>query len=198
MKTSSPSPSSPVDHKRKTERKKFTELEDKKLEMLVQVFGDMNWPVIAKAMEGRTTRQCRERYKTYLAPNIRNEPWKPEEDELLISLVKQIGPKWAEIAKRFNGRTDNNVKNRWYTYLKDRNVKVPQKQKKLSVPVKHQTESSPELVTEIFSSPQVIHIPETPVFTAVTETQCDNDEIKEFEGIFDISFNEPHFEWTVF
>ena len=104
-------------------RKKFSDEEDQKLIMLVAQFGDKNWTTIAKAMNnGRNTRQCRERYKTYLSPTLSNGPWTLEEDTLLISLVHDLGQKWAEIAKKFKGRSDNNVKNRWYTYLKNKEV----------------------------------------------------------------------------
>ena len=71
-------------------------------------------------MEGRSTRQCRERYKTYLSPQILNAPWTPQDDQFLIEKYQEIGPRWAEIARLFKNRSDNNIKNRWYTHLKPR------------------------------------------------------------------------------
>ena len=108
--------------KHKNERKNFTDEEDKKLQSLVSILGTNCWPLIAKAMEGRTTRQCRERYKTYLSPQVKNGPWSYEEDIYLIRLYSENGPKWAEISKYFQGRSDNNVKNRWYTHLKSKYI----------------------------------------------------------------------------
>ena len=48
--------------------KEWTEEEDKKLESLVKVFGENSWIIISKAMNGRTTRQCRERYYQIRTP----------------------------------------------------------------------------------------------------------------------------------
>lgn len=113
------------DDKGSKSRKKFTKEEDMQLIHLVSIFGSNNWSAVAKSMRGRTTRQCRERYKTYLSPGINQAPWSADEDTQLILLYQTMGPKWAEIAKYFNGRSDNNVKNRWYTHLKqfsDQNI----------------------------------------------------------------------------
>jgi hypothetical protein len=37
---------------------------------------------------------------------------------LLMAKVTEFGPRWVTIAKFFDGRSENNVKNRWYTYVK--------------------------------------------------------------------------------
>lgn len=61
----------------------------------------------------RTARQCRERWKLYLSPDIKNGPWSREEDSQLTNLVSSEGRLWAQIAQSFDNRTDVNVKNRW-------------------------------------------------------------------------------------
>ena len=98
-------------------RRKFTPEEDQKLMAYVQYFGE-KWSIISKLMETRTCKQCRERYREYLNPRITNAAWTKEEDELLIRLYTAKGPRWAEFSKILNGRSDNNIKNRWHTYLK--------------------------------------------------------------------------------
>ena len=41
------------------------------------------------------------------------ERWEPKDDLLLTSLVAEYGPKWQEITKKFPGRTDKSVRNRY-------------------------------------------------------------------------------------
>ncbi|KAK9157491.1 hypothetical protein Scep_004065 [Stephania cephalantha] len=49
---------------------------------------------------------------------LKRGPWTPEEDELLCSYIRREGEgKWALIAGRIPGRTDNEIKNYWNTHL---------------------------------------------------------------------------------
>lgn len=99
-------------------RKPFTPDEDAKLVELVSTQQFLNWQYIASNLPGRTARQCRERWSEYLNPSIKFQPWTNYEDSLLVSLVQTYGNKWTFISKMFNGRTGNDVKNRWYSHLK--------------------------------------------------------------------------------
>ena len=99
-------------------RSMFTEEEDKKLKELVGQYGTENWNQISKLMNGRTVRQCRERYRHYLAPDVQNKEWTEEEDNLLREKYAELGPKWVEINCFFKNRTDINIKNRWVVLLR--------------------------------------------------------------------------------
>lgn len=94
-------------------RKSFSPQEDERLKLLVAKYGTDNWSAIEKEMPGRNIRQCRERYKHYLAPEVSHRPWTKEEDDLLIEKYKEIGPKWVKLKTFFDNRTDINIKNRW-------------------------------------------------------------------------------------
>lgn len=95
----------------------FSKEEDEKLKQLVELLGSKRWSLIASFIEGRTPKQCRDRYKNYLEPGFFKGEWSKEEDELLLKLYEKIGPKWATLAKSFNDRSSSSIKNRWKYFL---------------------------------------------------------------------------------
>lgn len=102
-------------------RRKFSPEEDSKLKQLIEINGPKKWDQIAISMPGRTGRQCRDRYHNYLDPVLCNGPWTKEEDNLLEQKVNEVGQHWNKIIKFFKGRSTNNIKNRWYTYISRQN-----------------------------------------------------------------------------
>lgn len=80
---------------------------------LVGEQGPLNWVRIAQALGTRTPKQCRERFHQNLKPSLNHEPITPEEGAQIEKLVNDIGKRWAEIARRLHGRSDNAVKNWW-------------------------------------------------------------------------------------
>ncbi|KAK8853908.1 hypothetical protein M9Y10_016454 [Tritrichomonas musculus] len=100
---------------------KFTPEEDALLLSLVQEHGSKDWIKISHLMNGtRNPRQCRERYKNYINPDLRKDNWTKEEDELLIQKYSEYGGKWNKIAKFFVNRSDNHLRNRWMMIARHR------------------------------------------------------------------------------
>ncbi|KAK8884854.1 hypothetical protein M9Y10_043975 [Tritrichomonas musculus] len=100
---------------------KWSKEEDEKLKKLVEEFGVNDWRHLAKKMEGRNSRQCRERYQYYLNPSLIRGQWTREEDELIISLRNNLGPQWMKISKYFEHRTDAMIKNRYNSLIRNSN-----------------------------------------------------------------------------
>lgn len=124
---------------------KFTPEEDAALTKIINEIGTHDWVAVAKQMKTRNPRQCRERWNNYLKPDLVSAPWTPEEDALLEEKYSQYGAGWNTIAKFFQGRSDNSLRNR---YMKLYRAKM-KKEKKL---LKQKNEKNHSPVTNINTS----------------------------------------------
>jgi hypothetical protein len=96
------------------QRMKFTSDEDSRLLELCERAGPWkDWSQISNELGNRTPRQCRDRYKHYLNPELRTEEWTPEEDALLEAKVGAYGTRWNRIALFFHNRSEMALRNRW-------------------------------------------------------------------------------------
>ncbi|KAE9616030.1 hypothetical protein Lal_00017624 [Lupinus albus] len=96
----------------------WTPREDALLNKYIQVHGEGQWKSLPqKAGLLRCGKSCRLRWMNYLRPNIKRGNITPEEDDLIIRMHSLLGNRWSLIAGRLQGRTDNEIKNYWNTYL---------------------------------------------------------------------------------
>jgi hypothetical protein len=107
---------------------KFSPEEDELLVSLVREYGVKDWIKVASLMGTRNPRQCRERYKNYLDPDLRRGGWTPQEDELLEAKYKEYGVKWNKIARFFVNRSDISLRNRWQVLARHHAKETPMKQ----------------------------------------------------------------------
>ncbi|CAL9111218.1 unnamed protein product [Musa textilis] len=97
----------------------WTAEEDGILEAYIKTHGEGRWRSLPKrAGLKRCGKSCRLRWLNYLRPDIKRGNISPEEEDLIIRLHKLIGRRWSLIAGRLPGRTDNEIKNYWNTYLR--------------------------------------------------------------------------------
>ncbi|KAJ6248894.1 snRNA-activating protein complex subunit 4 [Anaeramoeba flamelloides] len=101
----------------------WNSVEDEILKEAVKNIGDKSWSHVSCLVPGRNSKQCRERWRNQLNPNINHSPISLEEEELLIKKQAEIGNKWSQIAKFFDGRTDNMLKNVWHSLCTQRGFK---------------------------------------------------------------------------
>jgi hypothetical protein len=93
----------------------WTTEDNEKLQAVVEDIGTGNWDEVAARVVTRTARQCRERWQNYLCASVPREPWTNDEDRLLLEKVGMWGRKWRRIAQFLQGRTDLDVKKRFFT-----------------------------------------------------------------------------------
>eukprot|EP00743_Colponemidia_sp_Colp-15_P003775 GILK01004072.1.p1 GENE.GILK01004072.1~~GILK01004072.1.p1 ORF type:complete len:433 (-),score=54.67 GILK01004072.1:331-1503(-) len=99
-------------------KRPWSKEEDETLMRLVQQNGPRKWSQIAAFLPGRVGKQCRERWHNHLCPSVNKSNWTAEEDALIFEYQRQYGNQWAEIARHLTGRTDNAIKNRYYSQLR--------------------------------------------------------------------------------
>jgi len=98
--------------------------DDKHLRTLVSVHGLHNWPNIATHMnstfpgKNRTGPECKERWYAHLDPTVSKQPWTDQEElEMLIAHQKHQN-KWSDVAAALKGRSNNTIKNRFYSIFR--------------------------------------------------------------------------------
>ncbi|PKA60689.1 Transcription factor MYB86 [Apostasia shenzhenica] len=106
-------------NQQKVKRGLWSPEEDEKLVRYITTHGYGCWSEVPeKAGLQRCGKSCRLRWINYLRPDIRRGRFTQEEEKLIISLHSVVGNRWAHIASHLPGRTDNEIKNYWNSWIK--------------------------------------------------------------------------------
>uniref|UniRef100_A0A5B6YHV8 Uncharacterized protein n=1 Tax=Davidia involucrata TaxID=16924 RepID=A0A5B6YHV8_DAVIN len=132
----------------------WTEEEDQLLKKYVEIYGEGNWKHIpTKAGLNRCRKSCRLRWLNYLRPNIKRGDFAVDEDDIIIRLHRLLGNRWSLIAGRIPGRTANDIKNYWNSYLSKKIASESKNTSSLENPCNDSTNSEGEF--ESFSGRKV-------------------------------------------
>ncbi|CAK4085394.1 unnamed protein product [Aphanomyces euteiches] len=93
----------------------WTPLEDQLLRSRVEQSHSESWSKIAEGVPGRSSKQCRDRWRNHLDPSLIKTAFTTEEEIALENAYEELGNRWTEIAKRLPGRSEHDVKLRWKT-----------------------------------------------------------------------------------
>jgi len=68
---------------------------------LVEIHGTKKWSFIARQLNGRLGKQCRERWYNHLNPEINKGEWTDSEDRILLDAHEELGNRWQRLPSDF-------------------------------------------------------------------------------------------------
>ncbi|CAN6564955.1 unnamed protein product [Malus baccata var. baccata] len=99
--------------------------EDLRLRNYILKHGHSCWSSVPiNADLQRNGKSCRLRWINYLRPGLKRGTFSKQEEETILTLHHMLGNKWSQIAQHLPGRTDNEIKNYWHSYLKKKVAKA--------------------------------------------------------------------------
>ena len=87
------------------------------LKKWVKENGPKNWWACARTIPGRNARQCNQHWNTRLKPNLVVGNWTSEEIFLIMVFYKKFNGSWKKMIPIFKSRTENSIKNMFYSQI---------------------------------------------------------------------------------
>lgn len=92
--------------------------EDEILLRWVKDYGPTKWTECSKLIKGRCGKQCRERWVNILNPHVKKGNWSEEEQNIIFDNLCVHYTSWSSMSKVLPGRTENSIKNYFYSSLR--------------------------------------------------------------------------------
>lgn len=104
-------------------RNKWTKSEDEAvLKLMNDESYNKQWDLVSAELKKqgfvKSPKQIKVRWNNNLCPFINRNLWSHHDLELLFDLYQQFGNKWSKISSQFDGRTDNCIKNRFFSCVR--------------------------------------------------------------------------------
>jgi hypothetical protein len=96
----------------------WSDKEDQLLRNWVNKHGAYNWTKCSEYIKGRSGKQCREHWNNSLDPELLKGQWTSEEDLLIMIFYEKYDGSWKKIIPIFKNRTENSIKNRFFSQLR--------------------------------------------------------------------------------
>ena len=103
---------------RSAKKGNWTEEEDQILMEWIKNHGPNKWTECSKNIRGRCGKQCRERWVNILNPGVKKGNWTQDEQKLIFHNLKRFFTSWSLMAKELDGRTENSIKNYFYSSVR--------------------------------------------------------------------------------
>ena len=103
--------------------------EDQLLMKWIEAHGPKNWARCAETIKGRNGKQCREHWNNSLNYNIIKGQWSTEEDLFIMVFYDKLDKSWKKMIPLFKTRTENAIKNRFFSQLRKITAKFVKKDK---------------------------------------------------------------------
>jgi hypothetical protein len=105
-----------------TEGGGWSKTDDEKLTGILKKHKTKDWEVIAAEFgQGKTSKDCQERWIRYLKPGVRKGQWTDQEDHIVMETVtnskEQPFTRWSDLAQKLPGRVGKQIRDRWVNHL---------------------------------------------------------------------------------
>lgn len=129
----------PLDTSELEEHKKDPWSKEEDSLLLEMAMRSKKWTLIAREINTnyhngiliRNQKQCRERWKNFIDPDLKKKPFSKKEDELLVLYYEKY-KSWAKVAKKLKHRNENQVKNRYRALKSGKCIKTKPDQNYMS------------------------------------------------------------------